>query len=73
MAGVSLVIYNEARRQPAVISGEEGEYAFFIPEATATWYIAIIDESDQPLSRPAQMKINTRLAGRYILDWQRLH
>jgi hypothetical protein len=72
LPGVRLVCYNDWHRYPVVASKGGGEYDFPILQAEATWYVAILDEADQPISPEAPVPFNPIEACWYRLDWQRI-
>jgi hypothetical protein len=72
LAGVRLVCYNDWHRYPVVGSKGSGEYDFPILQAEATWYVVVLDETDQPLSLPAAINFTPSEACWYRLDWQRV-
>jgi hypothetical protein len=72
LAGVRLVCYNEWHRYPIVASKGGGEYDFLITQADTTWYLAILDQNDQPLSPPVPVTVRLVESCRYLLDWQRV-
>ena len=72
LAGVRLACYNDWHRYPVVGSKGGGEYDFPILQAEATWYVVVLDESDQPLSQPAAVDFNPLEACWYRLDWQQV-
>jgi hypothetical protein len=72
LPGVRLVCYNDWHRYPVVGSKGCGEYDFPILQAEATWYVVILDEADQPISREVPVHFNPLEACWYRLDWQRI-
>jgi hypothetical protein len=72
LPGVRLVCYNDWHRYPVVGSKGGGEYDFPILQAEATWYVVILDETDQPISREVPVHFNPSEACWYRLDWQRI-
>lgn len=70
LAGVRLVCYNEWHRYPVVASKGGGEYDFNINQAETTWYVVVVDETDQPISPEAAVSFNPAESCRYILNWQ---
>lgn len=72
LAGVRLVCYNDWHRYPVVGTKGSGEYDFPILQAEATWYVAVLDEADQPISPQAPVQFNPLEACWYRLDWQRI-
>jgi hypothetical protein len=72
LAGVRLVCYNEWHRYPIVGTKGGGGYDFPILQAEATWYVAILNEADQPISPEAPVHFNPLEACWYRLDWQRI-
>lgn len=72
LVGVRLVCYNEWHRYPVVASKAGGEYDFAIIQAETTWYVAVVDQADQPISPPEAVPFNPQQSCRYILDWQRV-
>jgi hypothetical protein len=72
LPGVRLVCYNDWHRYPVVGSKGGGEYDFPILQAEATWYVVILDESDQPISPEVPVHFNPLEACWYRLDWQRI-
>jgi hypothetical protein len=71
LVGVRLICYNDWHRYPTVASGAGGQYDFPIIQANTTWYVAIVDASDQPISPLAAVEMNLDVSCRYILDWIR--
>jgi hypothetical protein len=72
LPGVRLVCYNDWHRYPVVGSKGGGEYDFPILQAEATWYVVILDETDQPISPAVPVHFNPLEACWYRLDWQRI-
>lgn len=72
LVGVRLVCHNEWYRSPVVASKGGGEYDFLITQADTTWYVAILDRNDQPLSPLAPVTVRLTESCRYILDWRRV-
>ena len=72
MAGVRLVCYNDWHRYDVVASKGGGEYDFPITQADTTWYVVVLDESDQPISPAAPVTVILTESCRYILNWERV-
>jgi hypothetical protein len=72
LAGVRLVCYNDWHRYDVVASKGGGEYDFPIAQADTTWYVVVLDQSDQPISPAAPVTVNLTESCRYILNWQRV-
>jgi hypothetical protein len=72
LVGVRLVCYNEWHRYPVVASKAGGEYDFAIIQAETAWYVAVVDQADQPISPLEAVPFNPQQSCRYILDWQRV-
>ena len=76
LGGVRLVCYNDWHRYPVVGSkggGEVGQYDFPIIQATATWYVVVLDEADCPISSEAAVDFDPLVSCRYIQDWRRTY
>jgi hypothetical protein len=76
LGGVRLVCYNDWHRYPVVGSkggGEVGQYDFPIIQATATWYVVVLDETDCPISPEAAVVFDPLVSCRYIQDWRRTY
>ena len=76
LGGVRLVCYNDWHRYPVVGSkggGEVGQYDFPIIQATATWYVVVLDEADRPISPEAAVDFDPLVSCRYIQDWRRTY
>ena len=71
LVGVRLVCYNEWHRYPVVASGAGGEYNFPLTQVSATWYVAVVDLTDQPISPITPVEIDTTVSCRFFLDWVR--
>ena len=72
LVGVRLVCYNEWHRYPVVTSKAGGEYDFAINQAETTWYVVVLDQTDQPISPEVAVRFDPRETCRYILDWRRV-
>lgn len=72
LAGVRLVCYNDWHRYDVVASKGGGEYDFPIIQADTTWYVVVLDQSDQPISLAAPVTVTLTESCRYILNWQRV-
>ena len=72
LAGVRLVCYNDWHRYDVVASKGGGEYDFPIVQADTTWYVMVLDQSDQPISPAAPVTVTLTESCRYILNWQRV-
>ena len=72
LAGVRLVCYNDWHRYDVVASKGGGEYDFPITQADTTWYVVILDQSNQPISPAAPVTVTLVESCRYILNWQRV-
>jgi hypothetical protein len=72
LVGVRLVCYNDWHRYPVVGSKGSGEYDFPILQAEAIWYVAVVDEADQPISPEVPVHFAPLEACWYRLDWQRV-
>ena len=72
LAGVRLVCYNDWHRYDVVASKGGGEYDFPITQADTTWYVVVLNQSDQPISPAAPVTVTLIESCRYILNWQRL-
>ena len=76
LGGVRLVCYNDWHRYPVVGSkggGEVGQYDFPIIQATATWYVVVLDEADRSISPEAAVDFDPLVSCRYIQDWRRTY
>ena len=76
LGGVRLVCYNDWHRYPVVGSkggADVGQYDFPIIQATATWYVVVLDEVDHPISPEAAVDFDPLVACRYIQDWRRTY
>jgi hypothetical protein len=73
LAGVRLVCYNEWHRYPVVGSKGDGLYDFPIIQARATWYVAVLDQEDRPISPESPVEFDPAVACWYRLDWQRTY
>jgi hypothetical protein len=76
LGGARLVCYNDWHRYPVVGSkggGEVGQYDFPIIQATATWYVVVLDEVDHPISPEAAVDFDPLVSCRYIQDWRRTY
>ena len=76
LGGVRLVCYNDWHRYPVVGSkggGDVGQYDFPIIQATATWYVLVLDEADRPISPEAAVDFDPLVSCRYIQDWRRTY
>jgi len=69
---VRLVCYNDWYRYPVVASKGGGEYDFVIIQADTTWFVVVLDQSDQPISPEVAVRFDTSQACRFILDWRQL-
>jgi len=54
-----------------VASKGDGWYDFPVIQATTTWYVAVVDDNDQPISPLTAVDFDTCVACWYRLDWQR--
>ena len=72
LAGVRLVCHNDWHRYPVVGSKGGGEFDFPILQAEAIWYVAVVDEADQPISPEVAVHFTPLEACWYRLDWQRV-
>ena len=72
LAGVRLVCYNDWHRYGVIASKGGGEYDFPIIQADTTWYVVVLDQSDQPISPAAPVTVSLVESCRYILNWQRV-
>jgi len=72
LAGVRLTCYNDWHRYPVVGSKGGGEYDIPVLQAETTWYVVVLDVSDQPISPEAAIQFNPLQACWYRLDWQRI-
>ena len=45
---------------------------FPITQADTTWYVVVLDQSDQPISPAAPVTVTLVESCRYILNWQRV-
>ena len=72
LAGVRLVCYNDWHRYGVIASKGGGEYDFPIIQADTTWYVVVLDQSDQPISPAAPVAVSLVESCRYILNWQRV-
>jgi hypothetical protein len=76
LGGVRLVCYNDWHRYPVVGSkggGDVGQYDFPIIQATATWYVVVLDEADWPISPEVGVDFDPLVSCRYIQDWRRTY
>ena len=73
MAGVRLVCYNEWYRSPVIGSKGGGMYDFPVMQAVTTWYVVVLDQSDQPISPEALVHFDPLEACWYRLDWQQVN
>jgi hypothetical protein len=76
LGGVRLVCYNDWHRYRVVGSkggGEVGQYDFPTIQATATWYVVVLDETDCPISPEAAVVFDPLVSCRYIQDWRRTY
>ena len=71
LVGVRLICYNDWHRYPTVVSGAGGQYNFPLTQVSATWYVAVVDTSDQPISPITAVEVDTTVSCRFILDWTR--
>lgn len=67
-----LVCYNDWHRYGVIASKGGGEYDFPIIQADTTWYVVVLDQSDQPISPAAPVTVSLVESCRYILNWQRV-
>jgi hypothetical protein len=72
LVGVRLVCYNEWHRYPVAASKGGGEYDFPIVQADTTWYVVVLDQTDQPISPEAPVTVDLLESCRYMLNWQRV-
>jgi hypothetical protein len=72
LAGVRLVCYNDWHRYGVIATKGGGEYDFPIIQADTTWYVVVLDQSDQPISPEAPVTVSLVESCRYILNWQRV-
>jgi hypothetical protein len=72
LVGVRLVCQNDWHRYPVVGTKGGGEYDFPILQAEAIWYVAVVDEADQPISPEVPVYFAPLEACWYRLDWQRM-
>jgi hypothetical protein len=72
LAGVRLVCYNAWHRYDVIATKGGGEYDFPIIQADTTWYVVVLDQSDQPISPEAPVTVSLVESCRYILNWQRV-
>ena len=63
-------VYNDWHRYPVVASKGDGWYDFPIIQAPAVWYVAVLDEADQPISPVGSVDFDVSVACWYRLDWQ---
>jgi hypothetical protein len=72
LPGIRLVCYNDWHRYPVVGSKGSGEYDIPILQAEATWYVMVVDETDQPISPEVPVQFNPLESCWYRLNWQRV-
>lgn len=73
LPAVRLVCYNDWYRYPVAVSKGDGWYDFPIIQATTTWYVAVLDGTDQPISPVAAVNFDMNVACWYCLDRQRTY
>jgi hypothetical protein len=73
LAGVGLACCHDGHCYPVVASKAGGEYNLAIIQTETTWYLAVLDQADQPISPVVAVRFDPQDSRRYILGWRRVN